>query len=297
MSRSLVGPIGVRALALLALLVCVVASAAPSAAGPSAPKPLVRAPRDFRVAHLHVALCDNEHQGIVPVPKHLGDGKDTEKNLYWGSGYGVRSFFRASPHWRELDVVGKASSKHVLQRVAFVHAKASPAVYVVADAYDGAEMQATLRDFFAAGSGHRAEDVTVAERAKKGVDPAPPLVLEAGARADVVAFVGHNGLMDGAPPAVAAPPPGGARPAGAIVVACASRGWFTPHLKKAELPLWVGTTNLLAAEAYSVEAALRAWVSGGSPDAMRIAAGKAYAKYQSLPEGAGVATFATGWAP
>ncbi len=284
-----------KSLPVLALVACVVGSAAPSAAGPTAPKPLVRTPRAFRVAHVHVALCDNEHQGIVPVPKHMGDGKDAEKNLYWGAGYGFRSFFRASAHWRELDVAGKPTSPHVLDRVAFVHKKANPPVYVVADAYDGARMHETLRDFFAAGSGHRAEDVTVVARTKKGEPPAPAVVLEAGGRADVIAFVGHNGLMDGAPPAVAAPPPGGAKPEGAIVVACASRGWFTPHLKKAELPLWVGTTNLLAAESYSVEAALRAWVDGAKPEAMRIAAGKAYAKYQNLPDGAGVATFSTGY--
>jgi hypothetical protein len=32
--------------------------------------------------HVLVALCDNEHQGIVPVPKKLGNGSDIAGNLY-----------------------------------------------------------------------------------------------------------------------------------------------------------------------------------------------------------------------
>src|SRR5204862_4069337 len=44
------------------------------------------------VVHVVVALCDNAHQGIVPVPKRLGDGRDPASNLYWGARYGVRSY-------------------------------------------------------------------------------------------------------------------------------------------------------------------------------------------------------------
>lgn len=36
-----------------------------------------------RIVHVLVALCDNEHQGIVPVPARLGNGEDPERNLYW----------------------------------------------------------------------------------------------------------------------------------------------------------------------------------------------------------------------
>ena len=34
--------------------------------------------------HVFVALCDNQSQGIVPVPKQLGNGNDPGNNLYWG---------------------------------------------------------------------------------------------------------------------------------------------------------------------------------------------------------------------
>ncbi|HST23582.1 MAG TPA: hypothetical protein VLR90_20895, partial [Blastocatellia bacterium] len=36
-----------------------------------------------RVIHVLVALCDNEHQGIVPVPAKIGNGDDPQNNLYW----------------------------------------------------------------------------------------------------------------------------------------------------------------------------------------------------------------------
>ena len=47
-----------------------------------------------KVVHVFVALCDNKNQGIVPVPEKIGNGQDANLNLYWGCGYGVRTFFK-----------------------------------------------------------------------------------------------------------------------------------------------------------------------------------------------------------
>ena len=58
-----------------------------------------------KVIHVLVALCDNENQGIVPVPAHLGDGADPNKNLYWGAAYGVKTFFSKSANWEKIAVV------------------------------------------------------------------------------------------------------------------------------------------------------------------------------------------------
>jgi len=46
-----------------------------------------------KIVHVLVALCDNLHQGIVPVPARLGNGEDLQNNLYWGAAYGVKAFF------------------------------------------------------------------------------------------------------------------------------------------------------------------------------------------------------------
>jgi hypothetical protein len=36
-----------------------------------------------RVVHVFVALADNQHQGIIPVPLALGNGRDPIRNLPW----------------------------------------------------------------------------------------------------------------------------------------------------------------------------------------------------------------------
>jgi len=87
-----------------------------------------------RVVHVFVALADNQHQGIVPVPAQLGNGEDPEHNLYWGSAYGVKTFFARSADW-ERTICGKAPKAAVLERCVFKNRGAN--VYLVADAYRG----------------------------------------------------------------------------------------------------------------------------------------------------------------
>jgi len=61
---------------------------------PGTPLPAQSSP--FRTIHVFVALADNEHQGIVPVPARLGNGLDPAHNLYWGAAAGVKTFFSRS---------------------------------------------------------------------------------------------------------------------------------------------------------------------------------------------------------
>jgi hypothetical protein len=234
-----------------------------------------------RVAHVIVALADNEHQGLVPVPKALGDGKDFDRNLYWGAGCGMRTFFSRSPRWRKVARAAKPT-EHVLERLVFRHATSD--VFVIADAWDGERMAEALATFLADAAGTRRAAIAV-----DGVD------LDAHGGSTLVGFVGHDGLMD--LPAPALPNATSPRPDGALVVACFARKYFRPLLSKLGVPLWVGTTNLLSAEAYSVEAALDAWALGATPAAMRLAAGKAYAQWQKIAEPAGIGTFSTDATP
>ena len=37
---------------------------------------------EVRTIHVFVDLCDNEHQGVVPVPEILGNGDDPANNLF-----------------------------------------------------------------------------------------------------------------------------------------------------------------------------------------------------------------------
>ncbi len=72
-----------------------------------------------RVVHIIVALADNTYQGIVPVARAIGNGDDYERNLYWGAGYGVRTFLKRSPEWK---VIGCSKGEMpVLERCLFRH--------------------------------------------------------------------------------------------------------------------------------------------------------------------------------
>ena len=52
--------------------------------------------------HVVGALCDNEHQGIVPFSRSLGDGQNPKTNLYWGAAFGVRSFLERKAGWERV---------------------------------------------------------------------------------------------------------------------------------------------------------------------------------------------------
>ncbi len=73
-----------------------------------------------RNIHVFVALADNRHQGIVPVPPALGNGEDPGHNLYWGAAFGVRTFFRRSEDWREVSTLLKPKP-YILERIIFEH--------------------------------------------------------------------------------------------------------------------------------------------------------------------------------
>jgi hypothetical protein len=235
------------------------------------------------VAHVVVALCDNEHQGIVPVPAALGNGADPKSNLYWGAMYGVRTYFRRSKEWQALPV-SLPRVEHILDRVLFkrevVRDGRRGEMLLLADAWDGQYIANAISYFLEMNHGGHAERLTVGDRS-----------VEFGGMAHVTVFVGHNGLMDFAAPAVTMSPTGG-RPRASVVLACISDDYFAPLLRGHSVPLLM-TTGLMAPEAYTLDAALTSWFSGGSPAAVRQAAARSYAHYQGTSEKAALRLFRT----
>ncbi len=227
------------------------------------------------VVHVVVALCDNVHQGIVRVPEALGKGDDPASNLYWGAMYGVKTYFAGRGGWATL-ATGPASDPRILDRRVFSSVirrnDADLPVYVVADAWKGASIKEALGVFLemCAGRGVVAVDVE-----KDGEH----VKVQAGGASHLVAFVGHNGLMDFALP-VPAPAKADCAARGAIVLACASASYFKEHLRHATAEPVLLTTGLMAPEAYVLDAALRAWAPDGDPEKVRDAAATAYDRYQ-----------------
>ena len=112
----------------------------------------------MRTVHVFVALADNQHQGIVPVPAKLGNGEDAEHNLYWGSAYGVKTFFSRSGDWARIRC-GEKPKAEILERCVFRHRTAN--VYLVADAYRGIEIKQAILDFLDSAAGDGAETIDV----------------------------------------------------------------------------------------------------------------------------------------
>lgn len=219
-----------------------------------------------RTVHVFVALCDNANQGIVPVPATLGNGQDPNSNLYWGALYGVKTHFGTSGEWERLPV-NEALAGPVLDRILFKNRKSGD--YLLAEAYDGALMRTCIVNYFNALAGH--DTLHPAGLAN---------TVHFGGGADLVCFVGHNGLMDFALNAdeVKAPVPG--RKAGTMVLCCYSERYFNEPIAKANGQFLLGTRGLMAPEAYVLRAALGQWNLRMDQDAIREAVAQAYHKYQ-----------------
>jgi hypothetical protein len=235
------------------------------------------------VAHIVVALADNEFQGIVPVPAKLGDGDAPRTNLYWGAMYGVRSFFRNQPGWTSL-AIAASKDPRVLERVLFTReftrqGKATRVV-LVAEAWRGRNIADAIRHFLELNRGEHAEPLRSGE-----------LDFVAGGAAHVIAYVGHNGLMEFPAPSLPAVR-FEAKPHASVALACMSDSYFTTLLDKDSVPL-IMTTGLMAPEAYTLDALIGTWFAGGDGDQVRQAAARAYGQYQKTSVNAARRLFVT----
>ncbi len=109
------------------------------------------------VIHVVVALADNAHQGIAPVPARLGDGDDEEHNLYWGARYGTRTHLLRHGWRRARDTLDEAPPADVLERVVLTtevtrRGRAVPVV-LVAEAWRGRAIRAATARFLALAHG------------------------------------------------------------------------------------------------------------------------------------------------
>ena len=136
-----------------------------------------------RVIHIFVALADNASQGIQRVPPKIGNGDDSENNLYWGCDDGVRPVFSRSKSWKRLTAADPDCEGPILERLVFRNAAAD--AWLVADAYRGREIKQCLTDYLAALAGTLKVEAMAGSR-----------TVAAGGAADFVAYAGHDGLME-----------------------------------------------------------------------------------------------------
>lgn len=212
-------------------------------------------PREIRV---FVALCDNASQGIAPVPPKIGDGNRPDENLYWGCTEGLRTWFRRSTQWK-LTKSESTVSAEILERLHFRHATAD--AVLVADAYRGSAIRNGLTEF----------ETSVAS-----------------GKYDLVAYIGHNGLMDfELPPA----DPPNRNATDVVVLCCKSRPYFEERIHRLRARPVLLTEQFMYPGAFLLHDVIEVWLNHGSLAEIRNAAGRAYARNQNISVKAATGVF------
>lgn len=239
-----------------------------------------------KVIHAFVALCDNASQGIAPVPPKIGNGDDPDNNLYWGCDDGLRSVFSKSRAWQKLPVQAAGLDPDgdgpILQRLVFRH-KTTGAL-LVGDAYRGRDIKACLTDYFAALAGHHPVKIKLGE-----------LEFEAGGAAGLIAFIGHNGLMEFN---VDVPVPTEAvkeKPRSAIALCCISQSYFRPHLESTGARPLILTRQLMYPAAQLLREGIAGWLEGADAATCTARAAAAYATNQRISRKAAAGVLASGF--
>jgi hypothetical protein len=232
----------------------------------------------YKVIHILVALCDNQYQGIVPVPPKIGNGQDPANNLYWGCSYGISSYFKASKQWTL--VATQKIDTLILERLVFKHK--TEKYYLVADAYAGKYIQQCTIAYLQSLAGTKKETINVKDK-----------TIGINGNAQLLAYIGHDGLMDFDLEEKYENVDGKKREA--IILACISKTYFTPFVKAANANPLVWTTGLMCPEAYTVHDAINAYINKETTSAIQIAAAKAYSKYQKCSYKAASNLLVGGW--
>jgi hypothetical protein len=220
----------------------------------------------LRLIHVYVALCDNDSQGIVPVSKRMGNGNDPDNNLYWGNGYGVRTYFSRSEDWRLITTIKKPSSE-VLERCVWKHRRYN--VIMVADAWRGARIKPCTMEFLKSASGNNTDTLTINDNGTLKT-----LML---GKSHLVCYVGHDGLMDFT---IDNPPVRkDSSNKDVFILACASKLYFKDVVRLAGANPVLWTTNLLGPEAYVLKAGIDGWLLNEPGEKICDRAAKAYDQY------------------
>ncbi len=259
---------------------CRSGNSAPVALKPKAPSPPQQAAvNKVPVIHVFVALADNINQGIVPVSATLGNGDNPKTNLYWGAAFGVKTFFSKNRDWQLLSATANPKDG-ILERCVFKHR--SRELFLVADAYQGKEIAKATNDFLAAAAGEPGDKITAGSKE-----------FDTHGSSELIAYVGHDGLMDFK--LTKSPQQRDTRQRQTIILACASKQFFSQPLQSTGANPLLWTTNLMAPEAYVLSAAIDGWIARENGEQVRARAARAYDKYQHCGLKSAMGLFATGW--
>ncbi|WP_293897700.1 hypothetical protein [Sporocytophaga sp.] len=231
-----------------------------------------------KVIHIFVALCDNKYQGIVPVPTKIGNGHDPDNNLYWGCGFGIKTYFKKSKEWKLVKLQKIDSIR--LERLIFKHTAKN--YYLIADAYNGRYIKQCTTDFLRSSSGQLKDTIRINNK-----------VIGISGNAELMAYIGHNGLMDFQLSEAFRNTDNKTRDV--IILACISKNYYSSHLKSAKINPIVWTTGFMCPEAYTIHDSISGYVNNETNEKIRTRAAMAYSKYQKCSEKSARNLLVTGW--
>jgi len=213
----------------------------------------------------------------VSVPAKIGNGQDPSSNLYW-IGYGVKSYFKASAEWKLVST--RKIDSLILEQVVFKHV--SKNWYLVADAYNGKYIKNCTHDFLLACAGLQKDTIQLKER-----------VIGKNGNAKLIAYIGHDGLMDFELENMYKCTDGKTRDC--IILSCYSKNYFTEYIKTANANPVLWTTHLMGPEAYTLHDALTGYIGKESSEQIRTRAATAYSKYTKCSVKAAKNLLVYGW--
>ena len=283
---------GIRAFAVVLIVAATLASPRLAEAAPSVEATTWLADLDARVVadlaagkplvvQVHVPLCERT---IIPCGNdRLGDGDNPRGNLYWATTEGFLGWFgRKGSGWKSVltakgDAIGEADVldlrvwRRTVPASAAWRAAGAPRtveVYVVAQAWRGTAIDRALSRYAEDLYGAHAQAITLADGK----------TLAAGGDAHVVAYVGHNRLMDLDAfdwRAIAAR--GDQRSRGVIAIACHTAPYMQGVVPgPRQVPL-VMTRDFMLASSAALEGAVMAFAKDGDYAAIRRGAAAGYA--------------------
>ena len=213
------------------------------------------------VVEVHVPLCDNTI--IACGNAKLGDGNNPATNLYWSTTPGFGQWFqRKGSGWTRVSIEKKdTGDKDVLEKHTYRRTITTPAAW----RKRGVGKQYTLEVVVRAWRGSAIDRALAAYAAD---------VSGKGTNAQLVAFVGHNRLMD--LDEFTWPTPG-KEVKGAIAIACDTAPYMKKQVSAATRVPLLMTSDLLFANAAPLEAAVLAFARGGGYAQIRKDAATAYA--------------------
>ncbi len=230
------------------------------------------------VVEVHVPLCE---QTIIACGNaKLGNGDDPRTNLYWSTTPGFGSWFaRRTSGWKRVlrQQAGETGDKDILEVLVYRRSVTSPAAWrkrgaparfeidLVVRAWRGTAIDRALSAYAADLSSGAARTLTLGDQT----------TLEVGGAAQIVAWVGHNRLMDLAPYTW---PASGTETKGAIAIACHTAAYMEDAVPSATRVPLLMTRDFLFANAAPLEATVLAFATGGGYSQIRIDAATAYAR-------------------